>query len=202
MSDRLVCPKQRLLLREKLAEQSRLLKFVMKRERRFDEEIGLAIIDMEDYVDNDIENSSTLFNMVPFCLSLVGQLQQMTVESIQEKGGVRLVQKVRLVKGIRKTFLGFHPRECVSKFIRYLMDNNFCHSKSDFRKLRQTTSSLQTRRLFNNIFAHNGFGFDYLQLYEELHSKMREFRLVGDTTHTKMISGNGLFFYDFALIYR
>jgi hypothetical protein len=54
----------------------------------------------------------------------------------------------------------------------------------------------------NYIFAHNGFGFDYKFMYEELHSCMREFKMVGDICQTKSMQGNGLYFYDFSLIYR
>ena len=53
-----------------------------------------------------------------------------------------------------------------------------------------------------NVVAHNGFGFDFRFMYEELHSYMREFKIVGDINQTKSLSGNGLFFFDFSLIYR
>lgn len=39
-------------------------------------------------------------------------------------------------------------------------------------------------------------------MYEDMHSMMREFHIVGDMNQTKQIKGNGLFFLDFSLIYR
>lgn len=45
-------------------------------------------------------------------------------------------QRVRLVHGINKVFMGFHPKECVRKLIRYLMDNNYCYVLNDYQQLK------------------------------------------------------------------
>lgn len=121
------------------------MKFVVRREERFDEEMGIAVIDIETYVDNDIDGSSaTIYNAVPFCLTLVGNLQQMTVEEhVQVSGHVQLKQRVKLVRGINQVFMRFHPRECASKLVNYLIDNSFCHSKNDYRKLNGNTASMK-----------------------------------------------------------
>lgn len=43
--------------------------------------MGVAVIDIETYIDND-KDSDSMFNMVPFVICLVGNLQQMSVEYV------------------------------------------------------------------------------------------------------------------------
>lgn len=113
------------------------------------------------------------------------------------------VQEVVLIKNIHKFFLGFHPKECIRKLIQFLLDNNYCYILTDYTQLKpESRGKVKPKRLNNYIFAHNGFGFDYKFMYEELHSTMREFSIVGDITQTKQLRGNGLFFFDFSLIYK
>lgn len=53
------------------------------------------------------------------------------------------------------------------KVVNFLMDGNFCYSIDDYNVL-DLKSRDKPKRLLNHIFAHNGFGFDYKFLYEDL----------------------------------
>lgn len=165
---------------------------------------GRAAIDIETYTDNGIDRGSS-FNMIPFCVTLVGDLQQLqTSYYYNEKDKMtKRRQTVVLVKDIKKCFTAISPKECLRKLIQFLMDNNFCYSQEDYRDLNVNGAGKYNQgRVHNYIFAHNGFGFDFRFMYEDLHSYMREFKIIGDINQTKQLSGNGLFFYDFSLIYR
>lgn len=71
----------------------------------------------------------------------------------------------------------------------------------DLMQFRAQKTSKTRPKLFNYVFAHNGFGFDYRYFYEKLHLKCSEFKMIGDVNKAKCLQGGGLFFYDFSLIY-
>lgn len=48
---------------------------------------------------------------------------------------------MRLVEGIDKVFLGFHPKECMRKLIQFLMDNNYCYILNDYTQLKPEAPS-------------------------------------------------------------
>lgn len=56
-----------------LSQSSEIYAYSMHRKEMFFKK-GRAVLDIETYVDNS-EERSTYYNMVPFCVSLVGDLQ-------------------------------------------------------------------------------------------------------------------------------
>lgn len=58
---------------EKLAQRGAVYAYSIHRRKQFFKK-GRAVIDIETYVDNS-EQRQTYYNMVPFCVSLVGELQ-------------------------------------------------------------------------------------------------------------------------------
>lgn len=56
-------------------------------------------------------------------------------------------------------------------------------------------------KIQNILWAHNGFGFDWLYLFEPLTKELDGFKIIGDTSHTKCFKGCGLALYDFKYIY-
>ena len=57
---------------DKCCSVNRLFENVTHRKKRYNE-FGRAVIDLETYMDNDPDRN-TVYNMVPFCASLVGEL--------------------------------------------------------------------------------------------------------------------------------
>lgn len=131
------------------------------------------MIDIETYINN-AEDSGSMFNMIPFVVCLVGNLYQMSVEireyPCKETGKTKKEyrQCTTLVRNIAQTFVGFKPGECIRKLVKYLMDNNFVYVSTDYSKLEGQDRKGTQLRVFNKIFAHNGFNFDYKYLFEEL----------------------------------
>jgi hypothetical protein len=56
-------------------------------------------------------------------------------------------------------------------------------------------------RIDNYLWAHNGFGFDWLYLFEPITKELGGFKLIGEPGKTKCFKGNGIALYDFKLIY-
>ena len=78
-------------------------------------------------------------------------------------------------------FYGVEPKETLRKLVSYLVEGNFIYSPHDYRELQPPHNKRSGQvRIFNYIFAHNGWGFDYRFMLEELFSQMREMKIVGD----------------------
>jgi hypothetical protein len=55
----------------------------------------------------------------------------------------------------------------------------------DIQELDIYKGSEKTPKIFNYIFAHNGFSFDYKYFFESLLERTRGFRIIGDFNATK-----------------
>jgi len=63
-------------------------------------------------------------------------------------------------------FIGF---DCCNKFIEYLLVEGFAWSDAEYKQLINNRPSQQKDATIHNyIFAHNGFGFDFLYLFEPM----------------------------------
>ena len=142
--------------------------------------VGIAVLDIETYIDNDYKDSDTFYNMVPFMLHLYGRLQQIYYD------GENRVQKCRFVE-VDQTFIGFHPNETMAKFVSYMIENQFIMTDYDYKVMKSNTTKVDQKLIQNYIFAHNGFGFDFRFLYNELYKAIPEFKLIGDINQTKTI---------------
>jgi len=62
----------------------------------------------------------------------------------------------------------------MSQFVQYLLTNGYAWSDTCYEDLKHVGSGHNDRALdvFNYIFAHNGFGFDFLYLFEPLTKEM------------------------------
>ena len=109
------------------------------------------------------------------------------------------------MENISETFIGIGRYDCISRLITWLVENGYVWQNYDLTKptIKNKESGVSTDpTLFNYFIAHNGFGFDYRFFYEKLMEIGSDFHIVGDINQTKALQGGGLFFYDFALIYK
>lgn len=83
--------------------------------------------------------------------------------------------------------------------MRFLKLNNFLWTDSVHTELSMPQQS--ERKIANYLWAHNGFGFDWLYFFEPLMKELEGFKVIGDSSKTKCFKGNGLHLYDFKYIY-
>lgn len=136
--------------------------------------------------------------MRPFMLSVYGRAQQ-----IYTRPEDRIIA-TRLVENINQQFIGLGKNDCIQQFLNWMVTNKFMWSDYDLMELGygRTPNDRNSPRLYNYIFAHNGFGFDFRFMYNQLHQHCSEFIMVGDMTNTKMLQGGGIFLLDYAQIYK
>jgi hypothetical protein len=58
-----------------------------------------------------------------------------TYYKVDSQGRTRRKHKTVLVENINEYFIGFQPKECIRKLIRYLIDNNYCYINADHNDL-------------------------------------------------------------------
>lgn len=156
---------RRMLAFHTSADQPWVAEKIVARKRQFDE-IGLAGFDIEACQDTSLEESSFVFR--PYMASIYGKLQQIYTNS---NGFL----DVRLVD-VDMCFVGMGQYDCISKFVEWLVANKHMWTDYDVQSMRYKVSKQKILpRLFNYIFAHNGFGFDYLYVIEKLHMQCKEF---------------------------
>lgn len=141
--------------------------------------------------------------MRPFLVHLYGNLQRLVPVTKKELNPEKEGEdnQIKLIKVIEHVDVSFQGYDCMSQLVRYLLSHGYTWSDTNYEKLGYP-SNKDNIKVNNYLWAHNGFGFDWLYLFEPITKEMAGFKLIGDANKTKCFQGNGISLFDFKLIYN